>query len=267
MVCLFLNKVNQHMNTHVVNFKKIFQETAKQSNRYDVFRDFVYCVSIAIENAFLKCENKETEYLSIVGKYKKEDVSRFTEMYAELVLAFDYKPGDILGELFMELEISSAHLGQYFTPFSLCKVMAELNVGENLDEQLSKNGYITVSEPASGSGSMLIAFSESMRGKGYNPQRQIYFHAIDLDPVAAKMAYIQLSTLGLVAEVVIGNTLTLEFRETMKTPAYYLWGHTLKQNSKFDAVSKSEHKDDDEPFCLNLNLFSNFKITKLEEVA
>lgn len=257
------------MNTHVVNFKKIFKETAPQLNRYDVFRDFVFCVSIALENAFLKCENKESDYLRIVGKYRKVDVMRFSEMYAELVLAFEYKPSDILGQLFMELEISSAHLGQYFTPFSISKVMAELNIGVDLDEKLSKHGYINVSEPASGSGSMLIAFSESMREKGYNPQSQIYFHAIDLDPVAAKMAFIQLAILGLVAEVVIGNTLTLEFSETMKTPGYYLWGHRLK--NKFNPVenllSKSDQENIDKPFCLNLNIFSNFKIAKLEEVA
>jgi hypothetical protein len=36
------------------------------------------------------------------------------------------------------------------------------------------------------------------------------------------MAFIQLSLLGIAAEVVTGNTLTLEFNRVRYTPAYYL---------------------------------------------
>lgn len=212
------------MSEHASNFKKVFRETARQSNRYNVFRDWVFCVSIAIENAFLKCPEKEAEYLSIVGKYKKEDVDRFAQMHAELVMALEEKTGDILGELFMELEISSSHLGQFFTTYSICKLMSELNTDQSIEDIINTKGYVSISEPTCGSGSMLIAFSEVMRERGYNPQRQAVFHAVDLDPVAAKMAYIQLSVLGLVAKVTVGNTLSLEFTETMKTPAGYLWG-------------------------------------------
>jgi len=256
------------MNEHVRNFKTIFNNTAKHNNRYDVFRDFVFLTSIAIENAFLKCNEKEEEYLNIIGKYSSDDANRFATLYAELVMAFELETSDVLGQIFMELEISSKNLSQYFTPYSLCKVMASVNIGSGFDDKLSERGYITVSEPASGSGSMIIAFSECMLEEGYNPQRQMYFQAIDLDPVAARMAYIQLSTLGLVGEVVIGNTLSLEFTSTMKTPAYYLWGHTLKRSSHFvESDAKKIETDveisEDEPFCLQLNLFANCEHAKL----
>lgn len=254
------------MNTHEQNFKKIFKLTARQSNRYDVFRDFVFIASIAIENAFLKCEKKESDYLKIVEKYKADDIERFTKMYAELIMALEYEPSDILGKLFMELEISSSCIGQFFTPYSICKTLADLSIGLDFNKRLSELGYVSVSEPASGSGSMLIAFSHCMIEKGYNPQREMYFQAIDLDPVAARMAYIQLSLLGLVGEVVIGNTLTLEFHETLRTPAYYLWGNSLKRSSQFKNSNALESNIEtvidnrEEPFCLNLNLFSNCKV-------
>ncbi|TVU70353.1 N-6 DNA methylase [Pseudoalteromonas distincta] len=259
------------MNIHSLNFKKIFKNTAPQTNRYDVFRDFIFMASIAIENVFLKSEEKESDYMRIVNKYKPDDIERFTQMYAELILALDSEPSDILGSLFMELEIGSASLGQFFTPYPVCKMLSELSIGADFDEKLSKTGYISVSEPASGSGSMLIAFSQSMLDKGYNPQRQMTFQAIDLDPIAARMAYIQLSLLGLVGEVVIGNTLTLDFHETLKTPAFYLWGHTLKRSSVFNFLEEISSKADflegdinaeNEPFCLNLDLFSNCQIAK-----
>nr|AVI43800.1 hypothetical protein [Klebsiella pneumoniae] len=45
---------------------------------------------------------------------------------------------------------------------------------------------------------------------------------IDIDPVAADMAFIQLSLLGIAAEVVTGNTLTMQYRRVRYTPVYYL---------------------------------------------
>ncbi|HBU0427230.1 TPA: SAM-dependent DNA methyltransferase, partial [Klebsiella pneumoniae] len=39
---------------------------------------------------------------------------------------------------------------------------------------------------------------------------------------AADMAFIQLSLLGIAAEVVTGNTLTMQFRRVRYTPVYYL---------------------------------------------
>ena len=44
----------------------------------------------------------------------------------------------------------------------------------------------------------------------------------DIDPVAADMTFIQLSLLGIAAEVVTGNTLTMQFRRVRYTPVYYL---------------------------------------------
>ena len=43
-----------------------------------------------------------------------------------------------------------------------------------------------------------------------------------IDPVAADMAFIQLSLLGIAAEVVTGNTLTMQIRRVRYTPVFYL---------------------------------------------
>ncbi|MGP0897066.1 SAM-dependent DNA methyltransferase, partial [Serratia sp. CY83726] len=44
---------------------------------------------------------------------------------------------------------------------------------------------------------------------------------VDIDPVAARMCYIQLSLLGIPARVVIGNSLTLKYQREMYTPFWY----------------------------------------------
>lgn len=45
---------------------------------------------------------------------------------------------------------------------------------------------------------------------------------IDIDSVAADMAFIQLSLLGIPAEVVTGNTLTMKLNRVRYTPVYYI---------------------------------------------
>lgn len=52
------------------------------------------------------------------------------------------------------------------------------------------------------------------------------------------MAFIQLSLLGIAAEVVTGNTLTLEFNRVRYTPAYYLndFEERLKSQCRIKAM-------------------------------
>lgn len=52
--------------------------------------------------------------------------------------------------------------------------------------------------------------------------------AIDIDPRAVHMAYVQFSLLHLPAVVVVGNALTLEEREHWFTPAHILGGWTAR---------------------------------------
>ncbi|GBQ21633.1 hypothetical protein AA12717_0951 [Gluconacetobacter sacchari DSM 12717] len=48
--------------------------------------------------------------------------------------------------------------------------------------------------------------------------------AIDVDPRAAHMAFVQFSLLHIPATVIVGNSLTLETREYWFTPAHILGG-------------------------------------------
>ena len=60
------------------------------------------------------------------------------------------------------------------------------------------------------------------RLRDINPSMHMFGSCIDIDPVAADMAFIQLSLLGIAAEVVTGNTLMMQFRRVRYTPVYYL---------------------------------------------
>jgi type I restriction-modification system DNA methylase subunit len=68
-----------------------------------------------------------------------------------LVIGLAQEMGDFLGSLFMELELSSDNIGQFFTPFHLSELMAGQVAGDRLAE-LESEPYITLSAPTCGAG-------------------------------------------------------------------------------------------------------------------
>ncbi|GLT13920.1 N-6 DNA methylase [Vibrio algivorus] len=207
--------------------EKEFKSTAPYHHRHKVWDDFITCFAIAIHNASLKDEELENKYLQIINQYEKKDRYQFTKMAGLLTEAFEQNGfGDLLGEIYMALEIGSKNLGQFFTPYSLSKMCAQLTLDKKLIES---QRYLTASEPACGSGGMIVALADAMYSEGYNPQQLLLANCVDVDQTAAMMCYIQLSLYGIPARVTIGNTLTMKFSRTILTPMYHLGGWVLKE--------------------------------------
>lgn len=215
-------------------FVSLFEETARYHHRNEVFRDFAEMATLAVQNAFLRSPDLEKEYLAIVGRYQPEDVNRMAQLLGCLTGALECQPGDFLGQIFMELEIGLDHVGQFFTPYHLSQLMVRLTAG-NVGEQLEHEPFIMLHEPTVGAGSMVIAFAEVMAEQGINYQEKLFACCMDIDPVAAHMCYLQLSYLGIPAEVIIGNTLTLDIRRTYRTPWWYV-GHWQEKLGTADAI-------------------------------
>ncbi len=108
-------------------------------------------------------------------------------------------------------------------------MMAQLQLG-NVEEQFRDKPFITLSEPACGAGCITLAFASVLREAGFPPHRRMWVSATDIDPLAAAMAYIQLSLCGVAGEVVIGNALCDERRRVLYTPMHYLgnWSYRLR---------------------------------------
>ncbi|NCF08975.1 hypothetical protein [Kosakonia sp. MH5] len=117
----------------------------------------------------------------------------------------------------MKLELGSSEMGQLFTPYPLARLIAGLTAGNELQQQLTTCSWVTLSEPTSGAGGMVIAFAEVMLARGFNPAEQLLVTATDIDPLAADMTFIQLSLLGISAIVNTGNSLALTVNRTRTT--------------------------------------------------
>lgn len=223
--------MNLH-DRHVQAICKLLRSCAYRHDLHTLFSDCAEASAIALSNAvdLANRDMREKRYLDIVGRYERDVAEIFPQVFAEVVLAFEAQPGDVLGVVFAELGLGSAARGQFFTPYTLCRAMAEMMLGNRgqLTDIIERNGFVRASEPACGAGAMIIALAEAMRARNINYQHCLHVTAVDIDPRAVHMAYIQLALMHIPAVVVVGNSLSMEMREHWYTPAHILGGWTAK---------------------------------------
>lgn len=239
------------MASYEEEYKALLKEirsVARYKHRYDVFRDFVTMSAIALANAVRKRESREEEYLKLIGSYEKADQLAFPRLLGLLVQALEFGPRDVLGTLYMDLELGSKDRGQFFTPFHISEFMAEIVHGEEL-ESIEKP-FVTLSEPACGAGGMVLAFVKVMLKRGHNPAERLWVQCIDIDRLAALMCYVQLSLWNVPAEVLVGNALSLDIHEVWHTPQYHLgfWEYRLKATAQEAPEMPGEESPKVEPF-------------------
>ena len=107
---------------------------------------------------------------------------------------------DFLGEMFNMNSLGEHRKGQFFTPYHVSKLMGRLHC-INLKVDIENKDFITMCEPCCGSGGMVIAFADCMKDEGINFQQKLYVEAMDIEEICYKMAYLQLSLLGIAAKV------------------------------------------------------------------
>ena len=202
-------------------FASVFRQTAKNMRRSEVFSDFITLAASELDMARIRTPESMEHCRKICARYEATDIANMQEMFCLMVCALEAKFHDFLGAIFMELELGDNFRGQYFTPYSVQCLMARMLM-PGVRDTIRREGIATVSDPACGAAGMLIAYAECLLEADINPSMHMFGSCIDIDPVAADMAFIQLSLLGIAAEVVTGNTLTMQIRRVRYTPVFYL---------------------------------------------
>lgn len=225
--------------------EKLIRESAYRHPLHTVFADFVEMSALAISNAVDLCqrEKREARYLEIVKRYNAEEAARFPQMLGCLVMALEGEMRDHLGRLFMAIELGNHWVGQFFTPYELCVLMAKMQL-HDAAELIEAKGFITMCEPAAGAGAMVIACAQALRDAEINYQQTLHVTAQDLDSTAAQMCYLQMSLLGIPGVVVVGDTLRMEERERWYTPAHIVDGWAWKLRARAEVLEGTEVNGD-----------------------
>ncbi len=137
-------------------FINAYDAICMRHDRLNVFSDFVKICSISIYNAFAQNQEMEKEYLRTINSYNKEEQSLFIKMFSELIMIFEESKEvvDLLGPIYMDTKSKDSKLGQVFTPEHVAELLARIAMGDekSFKNQIEKNGFVTVLDPACGSG-------------------------------------------------------------------------------------------------------------------
>lgn len=192
-------------------FMNIFHELCYSRQPWEVWTDVVTMMACSIANAADRTEGRhekrEKEYaecLKRVGSVEKP-----VQLLAVIVNALEEDPEqDFLGQMYMRLNLGNHWKGQFFTPYNVCRMMAEMNFGAGAKAEAESKGYLSVCDPCVGAGAMLIAAANAMKRAEINYQTNAVFVGQDIDRIVAMMAYIQISLIGCPGYIIIGNSLT-----------------------------------------------------------
>ena len=210
---------------HEAEFIKLFDKVSRGQNRYEMWDAFVSSFAALIATA----SRNDCEWLRQRAESALSSTIATTEQIAELWMVAtdaleDNPKQDLFGSLYMKLGLGSKENGQFFTPYNISGLMANLSFPsmDEVSKIIDDRGYASVTDPAAGGGANLIAFANTCRDAGINYQQHVLFVAQELSELTAITCYVQLSLLGCPGIVYIGDTLRMDFRFKLLTPTLAL---------------------------------------------
>ena len=199
------------MEKDIKQFVKYLTEVSdnhgvKQEERLDAFCDFII-------RLFSTDSYKPEGFKPDVVTPENEDyinlVSRWCEMVAE-----EMEKGnsfDLFGQLYEQmflLKSKASSNGQFFTPDSLCRLMADITDAD-VEENVSHIGPVRVNDPACGSARTLLAHFMRKTHDNHALAGMYYYEAADIDLPTCKMAACNMMIHGLQGKVVCQDQLSL----------------------------------------------------------
>ncbi len=155
----------------------------------------------------------------IPGERVRAVLFDLSALYAKEVIAV--APfADILGPVHMEL-VSRYHqkgTGQFFTPFEICRLLADLNMG---NEPLPSDRLTRICDPAVGAGGLLLATANHVCDThGPEALELVSLTGVDVDWRCARMYPCQVLSNLLVHQLQIGELVSYH-GNTLGDPAYW----------------------------------------------
>lgn len=190
-------------------------EVIKQRTGHGLPRIF----RVWVDASLLLMQAEEEEYVKAVSNivHDIDDEEEIKTVVPELSKALNKlitvtvdRQQPVIGDIYEQIGASSKEFGQYFTPWSLCLLMAKMDQessGIDSDDYTTDNP-LTCHDPACGSGRGLIAFSKTVFDE--NPDVPVVVSGVDKSPLCAKMAVLNLVLAGQSGWIIHGNSLTME---------------------------------------------------------
>ena len=175
-------------------FNSLFSFIGYKHDIARVFDDFLTLVICCLAR-----QTQEDWYLQTIRKYDEDEINNFPKLLGQLFIIYDKAISagdwiDPLGDYYQELagKYKKQGFGEFFTPKSLCDMMAQITVNKN-------DFGNTINDCAAGSGRTLLASNNVCKGN--------YYIAQDIDHMCVKMCCINMAMHGIKGEVLHMDTL------------------------------------------------------------
>ena len=218
----------------------------------------------------------EPQFVDVMAKAHAENELFFQMMLQWMIDVTEaMEHGDVLdwfGNQYEE-EIKSRgkaeSLGQFYTPMSLCKMMAQVSADGQTDPE-----HITADDSACGSGRTLLALEWVMTQK-YGPSNRRFYTAADIDHVSCKMCALNMMITGMCGEVLCRDTLRMEtfygyeineVRWPFNTPLYSVRKITADEASRL-AIGRQKRMEHYRNGRVNHEAVSKANMQRAEQVA
>jgi len=191
--------------------KQLEYITSRGYSHFNVFSDWLDLMIYALMS-------NDEEYFGVVRKYKNDrkagerEIDFFANAFGLLMRKMKESNDELLGEIYMNWNMSNKYNCQFFTPKHIASFIAQIAE--------PKTGMI--SEPCCGSGVMLIEVCKLMSFDGLDNS---LFIAQDIDSTCVKMCALNMTFFNLNAYIICGNTLLMnDYQRVFQTGRSYLGG-------------------------------------------
>lgn len=199
------------MTKDIKQFVKYLNEVSdnhgvKQEERLDAFCDFII-------RLFSTDSYKPEGFKPDVAIPENNDYIALVSLWCDMV-ADEMENGnafDLFGQLYEQmflLKSKASSNGQFFTPDSICRLMADITDAD-VEEKISKRGFVMVNDPACGSARTLLAHFMKKTHDNRALSGLYYYEAADIDLPTCKMAACNMMIHGMQGKVVCQDQLAL----------------------------------------------------------
>lgn len=200
---------------------RMFERASHGSGMFELWDAFVTSFAAMLAaGSGNECDWLIERAAGSTGRITKQAAEDVPKLYDHVIEAFESNPfQDLLGDVYMRLNLGNKGTGQFFTPYNVAHAMAELGADEDaITKQINERGYVTMNEPAAGGGANVIAMAHTLKDMGINYQHHLWFVAQELSELTALTCYVQCSIIGMAGVVQIGDTLRMDFHHALYTP-------------------------------------------------
>lgn len=156
---------------------------------------------------------RERDYMSIIKKYSKKEAENFGHLLACVMGYMQITDEEFLANMWMEYA-ADAGKGQFFTPPSICGMIAEQTfIGVDW-ERYTPDRPCRISDPACGAGLMLVYAKKKAPQKKLN---SLFFHGVDIDINVCHAAALNMLFFNCESVIIHGNALTMEVWHVFRT--------------------------------------------------